>query len=286
MTNVILKRVYNNNVVLAIELDGTEVVLLGKGIGFQRRPGETIDASGSQRFIPAEPYGVTHVADLLSDASLEEASAAHSIAALGRDQLKMRVGEALLLPILDHLRFAVKRAREGTTVDFPLRWEVAHIFPEEAAVGRQAVRLANEQLGIRLQDDEWVAFALHFVNHRWAGGDLTRTMTMTETIKGSFELLQTEWDTKIDQDSLSSARFVTHIRYLFVRALEGRLLDEGRIDVIMTPLWMSFPAATAAAEKLRALIGRAAKRVLTKEEGAYLTLHTIRLYMEVISKND
>lgn len=51
-TQASIKRVYNNNVVLAIESDTMEVVLLGKGIGFQRRPGETIDTSlANQRFV-------------------------------------------------------------------------------------------------------------------------------------------------------------------------------------------------------------------------------------------
>ena len=62
-TQASIKRVYNNNVVLAIEADSTEVVLLGKGIGFQRRPGETVDTSlADQRFVAEGLYRAPQLA--------------------------------------------------------------------------------------------------------------------------------------------------------------------------------------------------------------------------------
>ncbi len=277
---VVIKRVYNNNVVLATEPDGTEVVLLGKGVGYQRKPGETIDSSASERFVSELPYKATQVAELLTDASLEEAEVARAIVELGREDLNMKVGHSLLLPVLDHLCFAVRRAREGLQIDFPLRWEVAQIFPAETATGRRALALANERLGVRLQEEEWVAFALHFINHRWAGGDLSNTMAMTDTIGRSFKLLEQEWGTPIDQNSMSSARFVTHIRYLFVRAMEDRQLANSEIDV-MNAVRDRYPEATQAALKLARQIEESVKHELTHEEVAYLALHTARLYTEV-----
>lgn len=277
---VVIKRVYNNNVVLATEPDGTEVVLLGKGVGYQRKPGETIDSSASERFVSELPYKATQVAELLTDASLEEAEVARAIVELGREDLNMKVGHSLLLPVLDHLCFAVRRAREGLQIDFPLRWEVAQIFPAETATGRRALALANERLGVRLQEEEWVAFALHFINHRWAGGDLSKTMAMTDTIGRSFKLLEQEWGTPIDQNSMSSARFVTHIRYLFVRAMEDRQLANSEIDV-MNAVRDRYPEATQAALKLARQIEESVKHELTHEEVAYLALHTARLYTEV-----
>lgn len=277
---VVIKRVYNNNVVLVTEPDGTEVVLLGKGVGYQRKPGETVDSSTSERFVSEQPYKATQVAELLSDAPYEVAEVAHAIVDLARDELQMKVSQALLLPVLDHLAFAVKRAREGMAIDFPLRWEIAQIFPAETAAGRHALALANQRLGVRLQDEEWAAFALHFINYRWAGGDLSKTMTMTDAISRSFTLLEEEWGTTIDQNSMSSARFVTHMRYLFVRALEDRQLTDSQIDVL-DAVQCRHPEAAQAAMKLTRLIEDSVKRELTREEIAYLALHTARLYTEV-----
>ena len=46
-------RVFNNNVVLARGQDGSEVVLTGRGLGFQAKPGGTVDESKVARtFVP------------------------------------------------------------------------------------------------------------------------------------------------------------------------------------------------------------------------------------------
>ncbi len=281
-TTVTIKRVYNNNVVLGHEPDGTEVVLLGVGLGFQRKPGDRVDPTGSQRFVAGKPYKASQVADLLSDATLDEARVAQRIVGLAEQALELKVSQGLLLAVLDHLAFAVRRAAQGVTVDFPLRWEVAQIFPAEAAVGRRAMALVRNELRVELQDDEWVAFALHFINHRWSGGDLSTTISMTETITRTFQVLEHEWGRPIDQNSMSSARFVTHMRYLFVRALEDRQLARGTVDV-MAAVRAKYPEAADAAVTIARLIQDAVKRELTPEEVSYLALHTSRLYAEVNS---
>lgn len=277
---ILIRRVYNNNVVLGTDPDGTEVVLLGKGLGFQRKPGEFIDPHGSQRFVADGAFKATQVANVLSDATLEETDLARRIASLARDELGVKDTQAVILPILDHLTYAVRRAAQGVTIDFPLRWEVAQLFPAESALGRRAMELVNSKLGIRLQDDEWVAFALHFINQSWAGGDLSKTVSMTSTIGHCFLLLQHQWGTPIDQNSMSAARFVTHIRYLFVRAFEDRQLNDLHIDV-MASVRKTYPAAADAAIALARLIAEAVERNLTNDEVSYLALHTSRLYAEI-----
>jgi beta-glucoside operon transcriptional antiterminator len=83
-TQASVKRVYNNNVVLAIESDATEVVLLGKGIGFQRRPGDTVDTSlADQRFVAEGHYRATQLAGLLSDAPSDQITLAQALTELG-----------------------------------------------------------------------------------------------------------------------------------------------------------------------------------------------------------
>lgn len=278
--NVTIKRVYNNNVLLATQADGTDIVLLGKGIGFQRRAGELVDAAGCERFVAERTKKATQIAELLSDASLEQAQTARLIVATGVEVLGIRVSQSLLLTVLDHLSFAVKRAQEGVRIDMPLRWEVNQLFAQESAVGRQALTIVRERLHVELQDDEWVAFALHFVSHRWSGGDMGRTLTMTSTISQVFELLDRQWATTIDQDCPSAARFVTHLRYLFARALADQQLARTNISV-MGAVQERYPEAARTALRVGDLIGSALKRKLSFEEVSYLALHTARLYAEV-----
>lgn len=61
-------RVFNNNVVLAKGGDGGEVILTGRGLGFQAKPGQTVDESKVVRtFVPSDGRDPDHLAQMLAD---------------------------------------------------------------------------------------------------------------------------------------------------------------------------------------------------------------------------
>lgn len=276
-----IKRVYNNNVLLAELGDGSEMVLVGKGIGFNHKTGQPVDLGiADQRFVPDGSYAASHVAGVLSDAPLEQIELVQEIVAMAQAELKLEPRQSLMVPILDHLVFAVQRAREGIKVDFPLRWEVAQLYPAEGQLGRRVVDLVAQRLGVQLQDEEWVAFALHFVNQQWGKSDFSKTVSMTETIAKVFTLLSVRWDRNIDENGLSAARFVTHLRYLFARSAEATGSATIKVDVLAS-VRQAYPEAADAALEVAKLIGAALKRELGDDEVSYLALHTSRLYVEM-----
>lgn len=56
-------RVFNNNVVLAKD-GNSEVILTGRGIGFQAKPGQHVDdAKIVRRFVPADGKDPDHMAN-------------------------------------------------------------------------------------------------------------------------------------------------------------------------------------------------------------------------------
>ncbi|WP_044578325.1 PRD domain-containing protein [Arthrobacter alpinus] len=282
-TSATIKRVYNNNVLLAELHDGSEMVLVGKGIGFNHKPGEVVDLDAAdQRFVPDGSYAASHVAGVLSDAPLEQIELAQEITAMAQLELRLEPRQSLLVPILDHLGFAVQRASDGIKVDFPLRWEVAQLYPAEGNLGRRVVALIMQRLGVQLQDEEWVAFALHFVNQQWSKSDFSKTVSMTETIARVFSLLSVRWGKNIDENALSASRFVTHLRYLFARAAEATSSTSIKVDVLAS-VRQAYPEAAEAALEVAKLIGAALKRELGDDEVSYLALHTSRLYVEMLN---
>lgn len=42
MGEIIIDKVINNNIISAFEESGTEVVVMGRGIGFKKKPGQTV----------------------------------------------------------------------------------------------------------------------------------------------------------------------------------------------------------------------------------------------------
>lgn len=44
MDNIIIEKVINNNIISAYESSGTEVIVMGRGIGFKKKPGALVPA--------------------------------------------------------------------------------------------------------------------------------------------------------------------------------------------------------------------------------------------------
>jgi beta-glucoside operon transcriptional antiterminator len=276
-----IKRVLNNNAVLAVDDDGCDLVAIGRGLGHGRKPGDDIHRDiADQVFVAAENTNMDRLARFLNDIPLNYLSAAGEVAALAQDSLGLRVSQALVVPLADHLHFAVQRLEEGIPAQFPLAWEVSQLYPKELATGQKALELVASSLGIRLHDDEAVALAMHFVNAQFATPGMEKTMQMTGVIRQAFELVDRTFGIAVDQQSMNAARFVTHLRYLFSRVASGKQISE-ESSLLVDAIIESHPEAVVCAAKIQYLLEMGLNTTLTRDEVAYLALHVARLVADM-----
>lgn len=193
---------------------------------------------------------------------------------IARLRLSLQPSQALLLTLADHLHLALQRL-DAEPVAYPLAWEVSQLYPAEMAAGREVVEYLSRKLGRPFPQEEAVAFALHFVNAQFADEDLSMTVSMTSRIRQVLSLVEAELGVPMDEDTMNVARFVTHLRYLFVRLAEGNQFDDGVISDD-TDLRARFPNAWRAARRVRALLEMDGNQ-LTHGEVGYLTIHLARL---------
>ena len=276
-----VKRVLNNNAVLAVDDDGKDLVVIDRGLGHGRRPGDEISREvADQVFVAAENANLERLARFLDDIPLDCLNAAGEVAELAQKRLDLRVSQALVVPLADHLSFAVERLQEGIPAQFPLAWEVSQLYPKELATGREALGLVEASLGVRLHDDEAVALAMHFVNAQFATPGMEKAMQMTGVIAQAFALVDKTFGFTVDQQSMNAARFVTHLRYLFSRVASGKQISE-KSSVLVDAIIQSPPEAVVCAAKIQSLLEMGLDTSLTRDEVAYLALHVARLVADV-----
>lgn len=152
-------RVFNNNAVL-VSTDGVETVLAGRGIGFGKKPGDSIPKAGVQRqFVEASEDKIEFLksAKALDPQLVATVSEAVDIAA---DLIKDLSG-SIYVVLVDHLVFAVQRHRDGTPIQNKLVSEIKIAFPTEYNAAEILLQYVNAKLGITLPDDEAGFIALH-----------------------------------------------------------------------------------------------------------------------------
>lgn len=269
-------RVLNNNAVLATDRMGGQAILLGRGIGFGMHLGDEIDpGAASQVFVPEAGLPIGQLATFLSEIPMDLVGLAGRMVEQAHLEAGVTPSHALVLALADHLKFAVERARQGIRFDYPLRWEVAQLYPAEHALGREVLRRVNTELSVDLPEEEATALAMHIVNAQFASGDLTDTVTMTQRISQVLEVVTTSLGIRIPEESMDAARFVTHLRYLFTRIQTNTQIASsppGLTESIVA----AAPDSHRVAERVRELFAMGGT-VLSDDEVAYLSMHIARL---------
>ena len=280
-TRVEILRVFNNNVVLARDPARGEVILTGRGLGFQARPGQWVDMALVVRvFVPDEGRDPDNFGQLVAAIPPEHLQLADQALEIARRTMSVPLPSSTIVALADHLSFAIKRVLKGIRMEYPLHAEIAHLYPEELGVAERVVAHVNASLEVPLPAEEAVPIALHLVNAGFSTGDLSYTYQMTGVFQQLFDVLEKAFDRTIDRHTVNAARFITHLRYFFVRAHKGTQLSEGA-TALATAIRTSYPREYIAATRLQAVLELRLGEPLTEDEITYLTLHVARMVDEV-----
>ncbi len=273
-------RVLNNNVVLARDDKGQEVILTGRGIGFNARQGKPVDPALIVRvFVPADGRDPDHLAEALALVGEEVLRAV--VIALGEVGIEGRESTrpTLAIAVADHVAGALDRARRGVVVEYPLRAEAQALYADEYAQAQRLLAAINERVDPKLDPAEATALTLHLVNAGFASGDLSFTYTMTGVIQQMLAVVQRQYGLDASRESMSAARFITHVRYLFVRIQQHRQLT-GHESTIGTGIRRHYPEATRTAQRLATIVEMRLGESLSEDEVSYLALHVARMTMD------
>ncbi|MEE8736396.1 PRD domain-containing protein [Bifidobacterium subtile] len=273
-------RVFNNNVVLAKRGDGV-VILTGRGLGFKAHPGQRIDnAKVTRTFVPSDGRDPDHLAELLSEIPPEVIHlVTDAMTAVGLAE-QCETQPTLVMALADHVAYALRRAHDGTSVAYPLQAEVRSLYVREYTLGERLLAELNRHLGGALPEEEAVAFAMHLVNAGFSTGDLSYTYKMTGVIQQILSIVEQTYGITIDQHSVNVGRFITHLRYLFVRISQNRQLVDEPAPIVAS-IRQAYSDAAACAWKIAAVIELRLNAGLTDDEVAYLTLHVARVAADV-----
>ncbi|MEU3255362.1 PRD domain-containing protein [Streptomyces sp. NPDC006997] len=273
-------RVLNNNVVLARDEKGQEVILTGRGIGFSSGQGKRVDpALVTKVFVPADGRDPDHLAEAL--ALISEETLQTVITALHEVGIEDRASTrpTLAIAVADHIAGALERAARGIVIEYPLRAEVQTLYATEYAQAQRLLRAINTRVSPPLDASEATALALHLVNAGFVSGDLSFTYTMTGVIQQMLAVVRERYGLDVSDASMSAARFITHVRYLFVRIQQHRQL-KGQESTIGKGIRQHYPEATRTAQQLATIVELRLGQQLSDDEISYLALHVARMTMD------
>lgn len=275
-----IEKILNNNVILTLNESNKETVVMGRGIAFQKKIGDSIEADKIEKtFIPEGQEILDNLANLYRDIDPDILEVATNVIKYAQGVLRLKLSNHIYLTLPDHLSYAISRTKEGLDIKNPLTWEIKRFYKVEYEIGRKAIELVEQELDIRLPDSEAAAIALHIVNARQDDSDLGVTMKMTEMVQDILNIVHFYYGQTFDEDSFQYTRFITHLQY-FARRLLYQERRESNDDFLYEQIQRKYRKAFQCTERINEYLKKVEHTSLTKDEQLYLAIHIQRVTTE------
>lgn len=271
------KKRVNNNVVIAVDEQGNEQILTGRGIGFQITKGAEVDASRIEKvFTLKDETANQRLQELFQTIPVEHVNLAEDILDYARIHISNPIQENVLVSLCDHMYMAVERKKQGIDVHNVLLWDIQKFYRDEYEVGKYAIEKIQENFGVRLADDEAGFIALHLVNGQLdmeskTVKEITQVMQEIETI------VRMTFSVELDVDSVYYYRFITHLKFFAERLFSKKTYEQQDVDNILDIVTLKYPAECACVEKISSFIQKRYGYTLSEEEKLYLCIHIARI---------
>ncbi|MFD1992354.1 BglG family transcription antiterminator LicT [Paenibacillus nicotianae] len=271
-----IAKVINNNVVSIYQADGSELVVMGRGIAFKKKPDDKIDESKIQKvFALKNKQTSDNFKMLLREVPIELIEIVENIIVYTKETLGKKLNENLYVSLTDHINFAIERYREGLEIKNVLLWEIKQIYREEFGIGLKTLEQIKHKLGIELPEDEAAFIAIHMINAEM-NEEVSTTMSITKFIQQTLNIVKYHFKKEFDEDSLSYFRFVTHLKFFAQRVLKGTHYNDN-YDHLYMMIKEKHHEAAACAEKIQKFVAKEYNYQSTNEELLYLTVHLERV---------
>lgn len=206
---MVILKVFNNNSVAAISNSGSDIILVGSGIGFHKKVGDQVDESKIERTYVFQDNQKTRFEKSLEKIPTVYFEIAEYIVSNASKKLHTEFSGEIFLAISNHISFAIKRKLEGIYLPNVLLNETKTLYKEEYAIGKWALYYIYKRTKVKLDEDEAGYIALHLVNFS-LNADSHYTVKVLSLTKEVLEIIQKTMKITLDQDSFAYSRISTH----------------------------------------------------------------------------
>jgi transcriptional antiterminator len=279
MDKIEVKKGLNNNVMIADHPKFGEVILIGKGIGFNRKKGDLIEEGQAEKmFVLKDEKEQANYIKLLPFVENDLHEAIISSIELIKKRTDSQLNEHIHVALTDHLMFAASRMATGLEFKNPFLVETKTLYPTEFEIAKDVVQLFKDKSGIKLPEGEIGFIALH-IHSAVMNRNLSDVNRHSQLVTKLVQMIEENLDIVIDKEGIDYTRLVRHMRFTIERVNNGEKVDEP--EKFATLLKEEYPVCYNLSWKLIKVMQQTLKKQVCDAEAVYLTMHLQRLQKKV-----
>lgn len=266
-------KVLNNNALLARkETQNQEVIFLGNGVGWNRKPKERFDELPNAKVYELQKETdkgpSLQIVNSVDPMFLEISGEIIALAQTHFPDLDTNI----LLPLADHIAFAIERIKSDMDIANPFANDIRLLFPEEYEIAKTGQSIIQTYSGYLVSEDELGYITLHLHAAR-SDEKVDQSMLVAVIVNESIKEIEAECAIKIDIRSLAYSRLLMHMKYMLARLASGERLNLDMEEYTKT----NFPYAYETAKHICAKIQTVLHKPVPTIEIGYLALHIERI---------
>ncbi|MBK7819797.1 MAG: PRD domain-containing protein [Tessaracoccus sp.] len=257
-------KVFNNNIVHAVDGDGEDVILVGAGVGFRASRGDSVNEDRVEReFHPTGlvPSGAFRVLlDLPYPAIRAISIAADHIARVHGTRLT----PAAEVGLADHIAQAISRLEEGLPIYNSMLWETKAAYPQEFAIALEVLSIVHRELGRKLPLDEAGFVTLHLVNAGVVRAP-EQGITLSAALRDVIGIVADDLGITVDGSSAAGVRFITHLKFVIKRVTRNQAYNDA-FDAFFRTLREQHPPVYRCASHIATYLDNSFDAAVTEAE--------------------
>lgn len=275
MAKLLIDKVLNNNVLIAEHPSYEEVVLIGKGIGFNRKHGDFIETDSVEKlFVLKNEKEQQNYIKLLPFIENDLLEVIISAIGLIKQRTHTQLDEHIHVALTDHLMFAINRISKGMEMSNPFLVETKTLYRHEYEIASEVVEFIKEKTGISLPVGEIGFIALH-IHSAMTNRNLSEVNQHSQLVSRLVQMVEEQFEIDIDKESIDYMRLVRHLRFTIERVVKGEKVEEP--EKINSLLKQEYPVCYNLSWKLIKVMQQTLKMKVFDAEAVYLTMHLQRI---------
>lgn len=274
-----IAKVLNNSCVIILDDNEKEMILLGNGVGYARKPGDPVDKSKIDKvFVLEDDKKVTRFGELLKSVPISIVNLSESLIEYANDLLKVKLDEGLHISLPDHIHNAVLNFKQGIVLHNTLLLEIQKFYQKEFMIGERALSMVKESEGVQMPVDEAGFIAMHFVNAQSQNenNQARAIISMVEEMDRIISRTFGDRMASIDKTSLGYCRYMTHLKFFAQRVISKTSFTENdtrELGSIVRKYREEFECSRRVCE----YIAQKYDYHVHEEEEIYLTVHLVQI---------
>lgn len=276
-----ITKVLNNSLLLAKDDNDEEIILMGKGIGHNYKIGSELNKEDIEKtFVLHDENIKKSIIQLASEIDAEYFGIAQMIIAYGIEKYNLKLMNHIYLALTDHIAFAVKRFKEGIMIENYYLFEIKEFNPKEYDIGKYAITVFKEVLGLDLPEEEIGNIAGHFINAQQDNPYSDRNKRSAKIVNAILQIVHYHFSIVYNKESFYYMRFVMHLKAFSQRFLANEPSKE-KIDFIYNQVRKNCKEEYECVKKIGAYIYKEYSRELPRQEELYLMIHIHKILGEL-----